>query len=52
MLYGIAPVLNALRNNRRRKIGLYCQDGVTTVHKKDRVAAAAIYDLARDSDIP
>lgn len=52
MVYGIAPVLNALRNTRREKLGLYCQDGLAPANKKDRAAANTIYDLARDSDVP
>lgn len=51
MVYGIAPVLNALRNDRREKLGLYCQDGVVPANKKDRAAANTIYDLARESDV-
>lgn len=51
MLYGIAPVLNALRNTRREKLGLYCQDGLAPANKKDRAAANTIYDLARESDV-
>lgn len=52
MVYGIAPVLNVLRNNRREKLGLYCQDGLAPANKKDRAAANQIYDLAREADIP
>eukprot|EP00752_Nemacystus_decipiens_P011249 g9997.t1 len=52
MVYGIAPVLNVLRNNRREKLGLYCQDGLAPGNKKDRVAANQIYDLARETDVP
>lgn len=51
MVYGIAPVLNALRNRRREKLELYCQDGLTPANKKDRAAANMIYDLARESDV-
>lgn len=51
LLYGIAPVLNALRNGRREKVGLYCQDGLAPANKKDRAAANTIYDLARESDV-
>lgn len=51
MVYGIAPVLNALRNDRREKLGLYCQDGVVPGNKKDRAAANTIYDLARESEV-
>eukprot|EP00903_Cladosiphon_okamuranus_P007067 g6869.t1 len=52
MVYGIAPVLNVLRNNRREKLGLYCQDGLAPANKKDRAAANQIYDLARETDVP
>lgn len=52
MVYGIAPVLNALRNNRREKLGLYCQDGLAPANKKDRAAANQIYDLSRETDVP
>lgn len=51
MVYGIAPVLNALRNTRREMLGLYVQDGLTPGNKKDRAAANKIYDLARENDI-
>ncbi|CAN0067778.1 unnamed protein product, partial [Scytosiphon promiscuus] len=52
MVYGIAPVLNVLRNDRREKLGLYCQDGLAPANKKDRAAANQIYDLARNTDVP
>lgn len=52
MVYGIAPVLNVLRNKRREKLGLYCQDGLAPANKKDRAAANRIYDLARETDVP
>ncbi|CAB1100778.1 unnamed protein product [Ectocarpus sp. CCAP 1310/34] len=52
MVYGIAPVLNVLRNNRREKLGLYCQDGLAPANKKDRAAANRIYDIARETDVP
>lgn len=52
MVYGIAPVLNALRNNRREKLELYCQDGLAPANKKDRAAANQIYDIARETDVP
>ncbi|CAN0117390.1 unnamed protein product, partial [Hapterophycus canaliculatus] len=52
MVYGIAPVLNVLRNDRREKLGLYCQDGLAPANKKDRAAANQIYDLARSTDVP
>lgn len=51
MVYGIAPVLNALRNSRREKLGIYCQDGLAPANKKDRSAANTIYDLAREHDV-
>lgn len=51
MLYGIAPVLNALQNDRRELLGLYCQDGLAPANKKDRSAANKIYDLARENDV-
>lgn len=52
MVYGIAPVLNVLRNNRREKLGMYCQDGLAPANKKDRAAANRIYDIARETDVP
>lgn len=52
MVYGIAPVLNVLRNKRREKLGLYCQDGLAPANKKDRAAANRIYDIARETDVP
>lgn len=51
MVYGIAPVLNALKNTRREKLGLYCQDGLAPANKKDRAAANTIYDLARETSV-
>lgn len=51
MVYGIAPVLNALRNTRREMLGLYIQDGLTPGNKKDRNAANKIYDIARENDV-
>lgn len=52
MVYGIAPVFNVLRNSRREKLGLYCQDGLAPANKKDRAAANQIYDLARETGVP
>lgn len=51
MVYGIAPVLNALRNDRRRKHTLYCQDGLAPANKKDRAAAGAILALAGEANV-
>lgn len=52
MVYGIAPVLNAMRNSRREKLTLYSQDGLAPANKKDKAAAGAIYDLARETGVP
>ena len=53
LLYGIAPVLNAMTAGRREELlELFVQDGITPRDRKDRGALTKIQQLAEAARIP